>query len=116
MTITVYGIPNCNTVKKARSYLEAKGVAYEFHDFKKHGAPAEKLQHWCDRFGWEKVVNRAGMTWRKLEDSVKHGISDDASAIALMQEKTSVIKRPVVEVKGEAKALGFKEVDYDAIF
>jgi Spx/MgsR family transcriptional regulator len=113
--IILYGIPNCNTVKKARNYLEEKSIDYQFHDFKKLGAPADKLQSWCDAFGWEKTVNRAGMTWRKLEDNVKESITDDASAIALMQEKTSVIKRPIVEIDDEPKLLGFKETEYDAI-
>jgi len=114
--ITLYGIPNCNTVKKARNFLEEHKVEYEFHDFKKKGAPADKLQEWCKEFGWEKVINRAGMTWRKLDDAQKESIKNDADAIALAQDKTSIIKRPIAEINGEAKALGFKEDEYKALF
>lgn len=112
MSVTLYGIPNCNTVKKARNFLEENKIEYVFHDFKKKGADDKKLQQWCHKFGWEKVVNRAGMTWRKLDDAQKNNITDDASAITLMQEKTSVIKRPVLEINNEPVAVGFKEEDY----
>lgn len=102
----LYAIPNCDTVKKARKWLEEKGIAYEFHDYQKNGANAAILARACKQFGWEKVVNRSGMTWRKLDDAAKAAITDDASAIALMLEKPSVIKRPIVEHEG-GLLLGF---------
>lgn len=114
--IKLYAIPNCNTVKKARVFLEENNIDYDFHNFKKDGANADKLKQWCDKFGWDKVVNRAGMTWRKLDDAAKAQITGDASAIELMQEKTSIIKRPVLEIDGEAKLLGFKQDEYEEWF
>jgi len=116
MSIKICGIPNCNTVKKARNYLEENNIEYEFHDFKKHGTDATELKQWCEKFGWEKVINRAGMTWRKLDDATKESIKGDAQAIALAQEKSSIIKRPVMVIDGEAKMLGFKEDEYKALF
>ncbi|MFL9610439.1 ArsC family reductase [Methylobacillus sp. Pita2] len=112
----LYGIPNCNTVKKARTWLDEHGVAYEFHDFKKSGISEETLKHWLSQMEWEKLVNRAGMTWRGLSEAEKAAVTDDASAIRLMQEKTSVIKRPVL-VKGEqVLSLGFTEAAYAKLF
>lgn len=113
--LTVYGIPNCNTVKRARAWLEAAGIAYDFHDYKKQGTDAELLKRWIEKFGWEKVVNRAGMTWRRLSDEEKAAITDPAAAIKLMQEKPSVIKRPIVQ-DGEQVVLGFSESDYRQTF
>ena len=110
--IKLYGIPNCNTVKKARTWLDEHGVAYEFHDFKKQGIDAATLEHWLTQTSWENLVNRAGMTWRGLDDNAKAAVKDNASAIALMQEKTSVIKRPVLENDGRILALGFVEATY----
>jgi arsenate reductase len=104
----LYAIPNCDTFKKARKWLEEQGLSYEFHDYKKHGADVALLGRACTQFGWEQVVNRKGMTWRKMDDVAKAAITDDASAIALMQEKTSVIKRPILE-HNEALLLGFDE-------
>jgi len=114
--IKLYGIPNCNTVKKARDFLDNKNIAYEFHDFKKSGTERKKLEAWCRAFGWEKTVNRAGMTWRQLDDKIKTKINDISSAILLMEEKPSVIKRPIAEVDGKPVALGFKEEEYRAVF
>lgn len=102
----LYAITNCDTVKKARKWLEEQGLDYDFYDYKKHGADAALLGKACTEFGWENVVNRKGMTWRKLDDAAKAEITDDASAIALMQEKTSVIKRPILEHNGTL-LLGF---------
>ena len=96
---TVYGIPNCDTVKKARKWLDAKGVAHAFHDYKKQGVPASKLEAWCDTLGWEKVINRSGTTFRKLRDADKADL-DRAKAIALMMAQPSLIKRPIVEHSG----------------
>ena len=100
MTAHVYGIPNCDTVKKARTWLEAKGVAYTFHDYKKEGADPAKLAEWSEAAGWEALFNRRGTTFRALSDADKADI-DRAKAIRLMVEYPSLIKRPVVEHKGQ---------------
>ncbi len=105
--IIVYGIPNCDTVKKARTWLDAQGLAYQFHDYKKQGVPADKLPHWLQTLGWEKVLNRAGTTWRKLDDATKAGVTDAASAAALMQAQPSVVKRPLVEWADGRLSVGF---------
>jgi len=95
--ITVYGIPNCDTVKKARAWLTAQGVDYRFHDFKKQGVPPSQLPAWIEAVGWEKLLNRRGTTWRKLDAATQSAVTDAASASALMRVHPSVIKRPVVE-------------------
>jgi arsenate reductase (glutaredoxin) len=112
MTITVYGIPNCDTVKKARVWLDGQGIAYTFHDYKKAGANAAKLASWCDAKGWEVILNRAGTTFKKLPDDDKDGL-DQAKAIKLMLDQPSMIKRPVVEHSG-GLLVGFKEADWQA--
>ena len=106
-TTTVYGIPNCDTVKKARAWLADQGVAYQFHDFKKQGVPAERLPGWIAAVGWEKLVNRQGTTWRKLDAATQAAVHDAASAVALMQAQPSVVKRPVVEWASGATTVGF---------
>ncbi len=95
--ITVFGIPNCDTVKKARTWLDANGLSYNFHDFKKQGLSAELLDHWMAGVGWEKLLNRKGTTWRRLDAVTQSGVQDAVSAGALMLAATSVIKRPVVQ-------------------
>ena len=95
--ITLYGIPNCDTVKKARAWLTAQGLDHTFHDFKKQGVPAGRLPDWLAAVGWQKLVNRQGTTWRKLDPDAQAAVQDDASASQLMQAQPSVIKRPVVE-------------------
>ncbi|MEO6280718.1 arsenate reductase [Roseateles sp.] len=105
--ITVYGIANCDTVKKARTWLAERGLEVAFHDFKKQGVPADLLPTWLAAFGRDKLVNRAGTTWRKLSDATKAGVVDDASATALMLAETSVIKRPVVRWADGHWTLGF---------
>lgn len=112
----LYGIPNCNTVKKARTWLDEHGVVYEFHNFKKSGINEDTLKQWLSQVEWEKLVNRAGMTWRGLSDAEKADVTDNASAIRLMQEKTSVIKRPVLVKDGQVLNLGFTEAAYDKLF
>lgn len=104
--ITLYGIPNCDTVKKARSWLNAQNVDYQFHDFKRQGVPEPQLQAWLQAVGWEKLVNRQGTTWRKLDPATQCGVTDAASAGALMRANPSVIKRPVVEW-GAQTTVGF---------
>ena len=112
MTVTVYGIPNCDTVKKARTWLDAAGIAYTFHDYKKAGADAGKLAQWCAAAGWEKVLNRAGTTFRKLPDTDKADL-DTAKAVAVMAANPSCIKRPIVEHPG-GLLVGFKPDEWAA--
>ena len=96
MPLTLYGIPNCDTVKKARSWLDAHRIAYTFHDYKKAGVPTANLDRWCLEAGWEKVLNRAGTTFKKLPPGVKDKL-DEGAAKRLMQVQPSIIKRPIVE-------------------
>lgn len=104
---TIYGIANCDTVKRARAWLADQGVEAQFHDFKKQGVPAELLPTWLAAFGRDRLVNRAGTTWRKLDDAAKAAVVDDATATALMLAEPSVIKRPVVQWPGGEWTLGF---------
>lgn len=104
-TITVYGIPNCDSVKKARVWLTDHGVDYVFHDFKKQGVPTEALDQWLKHVSWDVLVNRKGTTWRKLDPALQARVVDNASARALMLEHASVIKRPIV-VKGQNVIVG----------
>ena len=96
MNMTLFGIPNCDTVKKARDWLAEHGCAYQFHDFKKDGLSEAQVAHWLQAVPWEVLVNKKGMTWRNLPDAVKAGVVDAASATALMLTSPSVIKRPVL--------------------
>jgi arsenate reductase len=112
MTIILYGIPNCDTVKKARVYLDGRNVAYQFHDYKKAGVEKSDLERWSKQAGWEKLLNKAGTTFKKLPDADKADI-DETKAIALMLANPSMIKRPVVE-GGETLLVGFKPEVYDA--
>ena len=95
--ITVYGIPNCDTVKKARAWLTEHGVEHHFHDFKKHGVPETELDRWLAAVGWETLINRKGTTWRQLNEAVRIGVADATSARAVALANPSVIKRPVVQ-------------------
>jgi len=106
--ITLYGIPNCDTVKKACAWLTAQGVSYQFHDFKKQGVPPDRLQAWSQAVGWETLLNRKGTTWRKLETIIQASVTDDASAQALMLAQASAIKRPVVDWGSGRITVGFK--------
>ena len=111
MSITLYGIPNCDTVKKARNWLEARKIDYAFHDYKKQGADPAKLAAWVDAKGWEVVLNRRGTTFRKLGEADKAGL-DAGKAAALMVEHPSMIKRPVVE-HGGTLLVGFSEAEWE---
>lgn len=111
----LYGIPNCSTVKKARAWLEARDIPYEFHDFKKQGVPEATMQQLMSLLGWEAVVNRSGQTWRKLSEERKAQVLDSASALALMLENASVIKRPILDRDGQFQ-VGFSEENYGAFF
>lgn len=110
MTIQFYGIPNCDTVKKARKWLDAQGIAYEFHDYKKEGADPAKLGNWATAAGWEVLLNRRGTTFRKLSEEDKADIDQD-KAIRLMSENPSMIKRPVIE-HADGVLVGFDEGDW----
>ena len=108
----VYGIKNCNTVKTALDWLKKHKIAFEFHDYKSKGISDAKLKEWSKQLGWESLVNKRGTTWRQLDESTQVSVKNEKSAIALMKEKTSVIKRPLIEVNGKVVALGFDEEDY----
>jgi arsenate reductase (glutaredoxin) len=111
----VYGITNCNTVKKALDWLKAHQVDYEFHDFKKLGVSEERLNEWDSKAGYEKFMNKQGLTWKQLEPSVKESITGKEPALKLLQQKTSMIKRPVIEDNGFL-FFGFDEDAYSMHF
>jgi len=112
MTITLYGIPNCDTVKKARTWLEGKGIAYTFHDYKKQGADPARIAQWIAQAGLDRIVNKAGTTYRKLDDAQKAALTGDGAPAVLVQN-SSVIKRPIVEYPG-GLLVGFKEAEWAA--
>ena len=112
MGITVYGIPNCDTVKKARAWLAAQGAEHVFHDFRKQGVPPEHLTRWLRAAGWQKLLNRQGTTWRKLDAATQAAAGEEAGAQALMVTQPSVIKRPVVEWPGGEVTVGFAADDW----
>ncbi|QXX73849.1 ArsC family reductase [Methylovirgula sp. HY1] len=114
MSIAIYGIKACSTVKKARDWLDEHGVAYVFHDYKIEGVDPERLKAWCEEFGWEVVLNRSGTTFRKLPDADKENL-DAGKAIKLMLAQPSMIKRPVVDL-GAKRLIGFKPELYGAAF
>ena len=96
----IYGIPNCNTVKKALDWLKENHLNFEFHDFKKLGIEESKLKEWADQVGWETLINKRGTTWKKLDIETQLSISNESAAFQLMQQKPSIIKRPLIEHKG----------------
>lgn len=112
MIVALYGIPNCDTVKKARTWLDSKGIDHAFHDYKKQGADADKLTAWVAEAGWEKVLNRAGTTFKKLPEADKADL-DAARAVQVMEANPSCIKRPVVEHPG-GLLVGFREAEWAA--
>ncbi|EDX80203.1 MAG: ArsC family reductase [Alphaproteobacteria bacterium] len=114
MTVVLYGIPNCDTVKKARVWLDQHGVEYVFHDYKKAGVDPVQLGQWIDDHGWETVLNRAGTTFRKLPEADRADIDRD-KAVALMTAQPSMIKRPVLDL-GDRRLVGFKPEAYAAVF
>ena len=111
----VYGITNCNTVKKALDWLKENKVGYEFQDFKKLGVSTQKLEEWNQKAGYEKFLNKQGLTWKQLEPAVKETITTTDKALALLQQKTSMIKRPVIE-DGDFLFFGFDEAVYSKHF
>jgi arsenate reductase len=114
MPITIYGIKNCDTMKKARAALDKKGVAYDFHDYKTKGVDKAKLEGWAKKVGWEVLLNKAGTTFKKLPDKDKEGLTE-AKAIRLMLAQPSMIKRPVLELSGGKLLVGFKPETYASI-
>src|SRR5215510_2642677 len=110
MALTIYGIKNCDTMKKARAWLDGHGVAYDFHDYKSEGISKDKLKAWSDELGWEALLNRAGTTFRKLPDAEREGLNEK-KALALMAEQPSMIKRPVLDL-GRKRLVGFKPEIY----
>ncbi len=114
MSVTIYGIKNCDTMKKARAWLDARGVDYEFHDYKASGIDRATLEDWAREAGWETLLNRAGTTFRKLPDKEREGVTEK-KAIALMLAQPSMIKRPVLEASGKL-LVGFKPEQYEKLF
>jgi arsenate reductase len=114
MGVTIYGIKNCDTMKKARAWLDGQGIAYDFHDYKAEGIDRAHLEKWVKALGWEALLNRAGTTFRKVPDKDKDGLTDK-KAIALMLAQPSMIKRPVLE-KGAKLLAGFKPEVYEKLF
>ncbi|MGB3165261.1 MAG: ArsC family reductase [Alteraurantiacibacter sp.] len=113
MTIHLYGIPNCDTVRKARNWLDGQGLDYSFHDYKKEGVDPKALERWADECGWQVLLNRRGTTFRKLDEADKADI-DRAKALALMEAHSSLVKRPVMEREGDARVLvGFAESEWE---
>lgn len=106
---TVYGIKNCNTVKKVLIFLDEHQIEYTFHDYKKLGITQAKLKQWTKQVGWEILVNKKGTTWRKLDDDTKASITNATAAITLMKEQTSVIKRPIIEEQDTILSIGWDE-------
>lgn len=111
----IYGITNCDTVKKALTWLKNNNVDYEFHDFKKLGVSADKLAEWNAKAGYEKFLNKSGLTWKQLDPTVKEGVKTSDDALTLLQQKTSMIKRPVIE-DGNFLFFGFDEVAFKQHF
>jgi arsenate reductase len=113
MNAKVYGIRNCDTMKKAFAWLDARKIAYEFHDYKKGGVPPGKLKDWAARTGWEKLANTRGPTWRRIPETQRANLTE-ARALALLQEHTSAIRRPVVEA-GAKLLVGFDPVEFSSV-
>ena len=109
--IVVYGISNCDTVKKARAWLDHRGIAHRFHDFKKDGLPADRIDAWIAELDWDPLLNRKGTTWRKLDAAAQQRVIGAATAKALMQDQPSVVKRPVVEWPGKT-TVGFDPAEW----
>lgn len=115
-TYVVYGIPNCDSVKKAFVWLDAHKIAYRFHNYKTEGITKTKLEAWSKQLGWESLINKNSTTWRDLDDATKAGVTTKAAAIAVMQEHTSMIKRPVIELEDAVVVMRFNADTYAATF
>ncbi len=114
--ITVYGIPNCDTVKRARAWLDDHGFAFRFHDFKKDGVPETSLDGWLEAPGWEALVNRRGTTWRRLDDATREAVVDAPSARQVLLANPSLIKRPVVDWGRNAPTVGFDAAQWATLY
>jgi arsenate reductase len=114
MPITIYGIKNCDTMKKARAFLDKGGVTYNFHDYKTQGIDRAKLESWAKKVGWEILLNRSGTTFRKVPEKDKEGLTEK-KAVALMMDQPSMIKRPVLEIGGGKILVGFKPGEYASL-
>ena len=112
----LYGIKNCNTVKSAVEWLKKNKIEFEFHDYKSKGIDAKKLKAWSLQIGWESLVNKRGTTWRQLDEKTQASVVNEAAAIRLMLDKTSVIKRPLIEDNNKGVVLGFDEQEYRKMF
>lgn len=112
----IYGIPNCNTVKKTLDWFKLHHIDYEFHDFKKLGISNHKLEEWAEKLGWEVLLNKRGTTWKMLDAELQKSINSQAEAFKLMQEKPSIIKRPVIEAESGTIILGFNEEQLSELF
>ncbi|MFA6515480.1 MAG: ArsC family reductase [Candidatus Paceibacterota bacterium] len=113
---TVYGIPNCDTVKKALTWLDTHQIPYGFHNYKKQGITAARLKNWSSQVGWETLLNKRGTTWRKLDSEVQASITSEKAAIKLLLENTSAIKRPLIEKGDQVIAIGFEEGTFAKVF
>jgi len=114
--ITIYGIPNCNTIKKTRSWFEQHHIPYSFHDYRKDGITREKLRAWCREVNWEKLLNRQSTSWRKLDPETQAGITTAAKAITVLLEHPTLIKRPVIEKDDSIVQVGFDEEMMEKVF
>lgn len=115
LNIKVYGIPNCQSVKKARSWLQERDLEYEFHDFKKLGVPLSAVKLWVKTFGWEVVLNKKGTTWRKMPLNEQSMVQDAQSAIAAMSSHPSLIKRPVMEINATHLVIGVNQAEWESV-
>ncbi|NCI51075.1 ArsC family reductase [Sediminibacterium roseum] len=113
---TVYGIPNCDTVKKVRDWLDAHKIKYDFHNYKTDGITAAKLKTWCGQVGWETILNKKSTTWRELDAKTQATINNEKKAIELLVQNTSAIKRPVIEKAGKVITVGFNAAAYEELF
>ena len=113
-SVTIYGIANCDTIKKTKQWLTNREVAFQFHDYRKQGLDPTLLRDWVDALGWEVMVNKRGSTWRQLPDPIKNGINTE-SAIEIMLDNPAIIKRPLL-VKGDERHIGFSDANYNIIF
>lgn len=114
MSITMFGIPNCDTIKKAKKWLEANNIEYTFHDYRKNGISEQLVREFCQQLGWEQVVNKRGTTYRQLSQEQKDSLNEE-NAIALLVEHSAMIKRPILDVDGQ-QHIGFKAEQYQQIF
>ncbi|MDI9365144.1 MAG: ArsC family reductase [Flavobacterium sp.] len=114
--VTLYGISNCSTVKKALDWLKKNEIEFQFHDYKKQGIDEKKLKEWMAQIGWETLVNKRSTTWKGFDETLQNSITNEAAAIELMMSKTSVIKRPLIENDGKVVALGYNEKEYENVF